>query len=54
MKCVKCGELATDGSAKHPYCKKHFLERWDIPEAFFLWLEGTHHLGSLYHNEGGP
>ncbi len=27
--CVKCGGEATEGSMKHPYCKKHFKEEWN-------------------------
>lgn len=28
-KCVRCDKRATEGSAKHPYCKKHFKEEWN-------------------------
>lgn len=27
--CVECGQNATEGSMKHPYCKKCFKKEWN-------------------------
>ncbi len=41
--CVKCGKEASEGSYKHPYCKKHFKEVWNNDHQKFLeWLGKTH------------
>ena len=41
--CVKCGAPATEGSLKHPYCKRHFREAWNNDySAYFRWLYATH------------
>lgn len=29
FRCAGCGGNATEGSMKHPYCKKCFKEVWD-------------------------
>lgn len=43
LMCVKCGRSnATEGSMKHPYCRKCFKEVWDDDyDAYSRWLE--HH-----------
>lgn len=43
LKCVECGEKATEGSMKHPYCKKCFKAVWnDEYEKYSEWLATKH------------
>ena len=43
MMCVNCGNIAIEGSMKHPYCKKCFTEIWnDDYDKYIIWLNKTH------------
>lgn len=46
--CVRCGKLnATEGSFKHPYCKRCFKKVWDNNDiAYLKWLTLTHSFGT--------
>jgi len=41
--CVNCGKDATEGSLKHPYCKKCYKEVWNNDDDKYMeWLSRTH------------
>lgn len=41
--CVKCKADATEGSMKHPYCKRCFKKVWDNDfQKYLKWLSRTH------------
>ena len=40
--CVKCGKEATEGSYKHPYCKKCFKEEFKNYEEYAEFMRRTH------------
>ena len=40
MKCVNCGEEATKGSMKHPYCENCWNKLWKGNEKqYYEWLQ---------------
>ena len=42
--CVRCGDVATEGSLKHPYCGKCFTVVWKNDyDKYCEYLENDHH-----------
>jgi len=45
--CVECGAWASRGSMKHPYCERHFIEKFGglgsvAYDRYMAWLARTH------------
>lgn len=45
FRCVDCGKKPTEGSMKHPYCKKCFNKRFKNYEEYMNYLRSTHAIG---------